>query len=162
MTRCSWCNKIVSELEAAKRRFNTGGCACGGVLLPCCDQCGGALRVGDYPFCHGDPAKHQRAVNSVISDECDITVENGFHTPQRFTSKADHRRALAAKGLEVNVRHVPIPGTDYSPHTTDWSRGSVDLEAAIALVQPRGRVNCGQPVDTSDVPMAWTISEKNA
>lgn len=126
-----------------------------------CQTCGGALRVGDYPFCKGDPSKHAPAVNSVISDECDFTVENGFSVPTRFTSKAAHRQALAASGRELGVRHQPIPGTDYSPHTTDWGRGSVDLAAATAAVSAhRGRVNGGHPVDTSALPMQWTISEK--
>ncbi len=126
-----------------------------------CQACGGEMRVGDYPFCHGDPARHAPAVNHVISDECDITVENGFATPQRFTSKADHRRALAGKGLEIMVRHVPIPGTDYSPHTTDWGRGSVDLAAATAAVSAeRGRVRPSDAEPPPTVPMSWRITER--
>lgn len=25
-----------------------------------CDECGGEVRFGDWPFCHGSPADHER------------------------------------------------------------------------------------------------------
>lgn len=96
---------------------------------------------------------------SVVKDECDIVQENGFHTPTRFTSKRELALALAAKGLEQRVRHVTIPGTDHSPYTTDWSRGSVDLKAAIAAVsEPRGKIHLPD-VSEPDVPITWTVRE---
>lgn len=95
---------------------------------------------------------------AVTSDECDLIQENGFAQPTRFTSKSALRKALDAKGLEMRVRHVPIPGTDSSPHTTDWSRGSVDLAAATAAVsEPRGKLRAIE--DAAHVDVTWTIQD---
>ena len=95
----------------------------------------------------------------VNGDACDVLQENGFPTPRHFTSKRELTRALAEKGLEVRVRHVTIPGTDKSPHTTDWAKGSIDpqtLANAQALVSRAGTYTGQDPVDP-DVPITWTI-----
>lgn len=95
---------------------------------------------------------------AVTSDEIDIVQENGFSQPTRFTSKSALRKALDAKGLELMVRHQPIPGTDHSPYTTDWGRGTVDLAAATAAVsEPRGKLKAVESED--HVPVTWTITE---
>lgn len=123
-----------------------------------CTVCGLPIQVGDYP-CITVARPHQRGWNSVLSDECDIVQENGFHTPTRFTSKRELAQALSAKGLEQRVRHVTIPGTDKSPYTTDWGRGSVDLAAAVAAVsEPRGKIHLPE-TSASDIPIRWTVSD---
>jgi hypothetical protein len=107
--------------------------------------------------CGGDTERMWRT-RHVTSDECRILQENGFRHPTLFTSKEALRKALDAKGLEMRVRHVPIPGTDRSPYTTDWSRGTVDLVAATAAVsEPRGKV--APVVDDAHVPVSWAIQE---
>lgn len=126
---------------------------CGAEQVDVWAQPGGVTRC----LCGGATERLWRT-RAVMSDECDIVQENGFHDPTRFTSKAALRKALDAKGLEMRVRHVPIPGTDHSPYTTDWSRGSVDLAAAVAAVsEPRGKVTT--TTDEAHVPVTWTISD---
>jgi len=49
------------------------------------------------------------------------TFENLGHDPVTFYSKSDYRRELKARGLEEKVRHVGLPGSDKSPHTTRWT-----------------------------------------
>lgn len=75
--------------------------------------------------------------SQVIGDEMDHVQENGLKQPRRFTSKSEWRRWMKENGLENPVRHACLPGTDKSPHTTDWSKGSMDpytLEQAKILV----------------------------
>jgi hypothetical protein len=121
----------------------------------CCDICHKELIVGEWPYCpHG--VSHYTA----IGDACDVVQENGFAHPTRFTSKRALDRALAAKDLEIRVRHKPVPGTDKSPHTSDWSRGTVDLVAAAALCDPARRsrsATSGADGHVGHVPIEWTI-----
>lgn len=122
-----------------------------------CEECGAELRIGDFPICHGDPTRHAPGLSRVNGDECDVIQENGFRHPTRFTSKTALARALAEKGLEMRVRHVPIPGTDKSPHTTDWSKGSIDpytLESARILSERNGAAK-GTKVDESADLSGW-------
>jgi hypothetical protein len=87
-----------------------------------CERCGGDIEVGDYPFCKGRPDDHQRGSATVIGDEMDHWQVNGTKTPIHFTSKAERKAWLKAAGYEEFVRHQPLPGTDKSAHTSDWSR----------------------------------------
>lgn len=85
-----------------------------------CERCGTVLVVGAYPFCHGNPADHGRGHGTVVGDEMDHLQTNGPAQPIRFTSKAARKAWLKANGLTEAVRHVPLPGTDKSPHTVNW------------------------------------------
>lgn len=49
-----------------------------------------------------------------------FTVENMGPTPLTFYSKTEWRRTMKERGLVNNVYHVPLQGTDKSPHTTRW------------------------------------------
>lgn len=66
-----------------------------------CDRCGETLKVGDFPFC-----PHGQYAPQIISDDVPggFVVENGFPTPQKFYSKSEHRKALAARGLRIADR----------------------------------------------------------
>lgn len=104
-----------------------------------CDTCGGDMRVGDFPFCHGDASKHRPGVNNIeaVTWPGGRVFENLGHEPVRCDSPADLKRELKARNLEPMVRHVPVLGSDYSPHTSDWSKGSIDpqtLQNAVDLV----------------------------
>lgn len=89
-----------------------------------CSECGQRVLIGDWPFC-----PHGRGVATVIPDAMDHTQINGCKTPIRFRSKSDRKAWLKANGYEEFVRHVPLPGSDKSPHTSDWSRGYDDYTA---------------------------------
>src|SRR5579872_4015881 len=123
-----------------------------------CEVCGGELQIGDYPFCHGDPTQHGKRIAGVIGDECDLVQENGFHTPTRFTSKAALRDALAARGLEMRVRHVTVPGTDKSPHTTNWASGLPEeyLVGVKAMLERCAKEARGSsPTPAFQWPVSW-------
>lgn len=81
------------------------------------------------PFCRanervGRVEGRASASAAVIGDECDVVIRHGIcnpdGTPKRYTSKSDMRQAARALGLENRVEHVPLPGTDKSPHTSRW------------------------------------------
>jgi hypothetical protein len=77
------------------------------------------LAIGDWPFC-----PHGRGGSAVVGDEIDVVIENnGTSQPIRFRSREALRKHMAAHNLTPFVRHVPVPGSDKSPHTSDWSRG---------------------------------------
>ncbi len=82
-----------------------------------CDRCQRPLVVGDWPFC-----PHGQGHATVIGDELDHWQVNGTNTPIHFRSKADRKAWLTANGLEEMARHVPTPGSDKSPFTSDWSK----------------------------------------
>ena len=74
---------------------------------------------------------------AVHGDEIDYIDHNLGRDPVHIRSKAHRRALMAAAGLEEFIRHTPVPGTDRSPFTTDWSKGSMDpktLENAAILV----------------------------
>lgn len=109
-----------------------------------CPTCGAAIEI--VP-----------ALGKVVPDEIPggLVQENGFRDPQRFYSWSSLHAALAAKGLEIRVKHVPVPGTDKSPHTTNWAAISPDtLTQAAALV---ARVTGG----SADRPLTVTRRTKD-
>jgi len=108
-----------------------------------CDKCGHPFMIGDWPFCpHGE--SHGGAIRDDIPGG--VLLENYGPHPVRVYSHSERKRLMAqpridpVTGKEYRlsefVRHVGVPGTDKSPHTTDWGK-SMDpytLEAARALV----------------------------
>lgn len=107
-----------------------------------CEKCGVVYAIGDWPFC-----PHGRGSGVVVGDEMDQVIENNG-TPHaiRFRSRAALKAHMDAHGLTPKVRHVPLhQGTDYSPHTTDWSKGidAYTLESARVLLS---RPNARQPL----------------
>lgn len=67
-------------------------------------------------------------------------IENLGKYPIKVYSHTDRLRIARDRGLVEFVRHQPLQGGDKSPHTTDWSKGSIDpytLAAAAALVRDR-------------------------
>jgi len=101
-----WCDKC--KIHAKKLLWDTDP-------VPVCSTCGGEME-GFYGQDSKGPA--------VIGDEMDLMVPHGVcypdGTPRRFTSKSDLRQALKAAGLRPAVRHVGLPGSDKSPHTSRW------------------------------------------
>jgi hypothetical protein len=118
-----------------------------------CDRCGRVVELGDWPFC-----PHGRAASAVIGDEIDMVVENnGTPDPIRFRSREAMKKHLDAYHLSPMVRHVPLPGTDKSPYTSDWSRG-IDpqtLENARVLLSRQGAG--AQPLEHAPLPIDVTV-----
>lgn len=42
---------------------------------------------------------------------------------QVFQTRSEHKKAMEARGLRLMDTHVPLPGTDKSPHTVKWESG---------------------------------------
>lgn len=86
-----------------------------------CDRCGHEMQIGEFPFC-----PHDRQANSVIGDDIPggIDIRHGIcnpdGTPKRYYSKSSMAKAAAERGLANYVVHVPMKGSDKSPHTTRW------------------------------------------
>ena len=83
------------------------------------------------------------------------------HEPVTYYSKSERRRLMALNGVEEFVRHQPLKGTDKSPFTSDWSKGSMDpqtLENARLLVERQG----GPAHDPDPGPpksFRWTVED---
>jgi predicted RNA-binding Zn-ribbon protein involved in translation (DUF1610 family) len=89
------------------------------------------------PTCGGVTERVWRASARVNGDEIPggTWIENLGPEPMQFFAKSDIVREAKRRGLEPMVRHVPVPGTDKSPHTTSWDMPSqYTLDAAAALV----------------------------
>lgn len=119
-----------------------------------CERCGGVIQVGDWPLCGGDPSQHTPTRQAIVTDDVPggFWQTNGFREPRKFYSKSARDQALAANGFEIRVRHVPVPGTDKSPYTTDHSKGCMDagtLESARILVS-RGATRTREPRPQDD------------
>jgi hypothetical protein len=119
-----------------------------------CDRCGETLYVGDYPFC-----PHGRGASGALSDDIPggRTYENLGPVPVTVYSKSELRRELKARGLEEFVRHVPVPGSDRSPHTTSWT--AVDLEAGRVLAERQAHTKASAPEYRADPVTIETIKQ---
>lgn len=70
-----------------------------------CDRCFRALSDGD----HGEgvcPYEPRSRSTAIVADDIPggMVVENGFPEPVRVFSHSEHRRLLAARGLEINAK----------------------------------------------------------
>jgi hypothetical protein len=95
-----------------------------------CEKCGQEMAIGGWPWCPHEPGATGAIDDSFIGGR---TYENLGHSEVTVYSRSELRRELKARGLEEYVRHVPVPGTDKSPHTTSWT--GVNLEAGKALAE---------------------------
>jgi hypothetical protein len=86
-----------------------------------------------------------------------LTLENLGHEPVTVYSRSELKRELQARGLVEFVRHVPVPGSDKSPHTTSWS--SVDLEAGKALAERQAHTRYVGPSERPDPAIIATIKD---
>lgn len=67
------------------------------------------------------------------------TFENLGDQPQTFYSPAEQARYMRQHGIEAFVRHVPVPGSDRSPHTTSWAAVTQEtLDGARAMLERVG------------------------
>lgn len=107
-----------------------------------CPSCGATLVVGSWPFCRDG---HEPASIGARSDGIPggLTLENVGPQPVTFYSHSEKRRYLREHGLEECVRHVPVPGSDRSPHTVSWT--AVDLEAGRILAERQAHTKASAP-----------------
>lgn len=102
-----------------------------------CEACGHDIQIGEWAFCpHG---------GAMIGRGADVTwpggktFENLANEPVTFYSKSEYQKYLRTHHIEECVRHVPVPGSDKSPHTTSWATmDPYTLDAAKALVTRTG------------------------
>lgn len=120
--KCPTCHELV--LDVAKRIADRNDC-------PICPLC-------------GDTTKRHMSLagGSNIRDDFPggIVIENLGPHPIKVYSNTERKRIMKERGLEEFIRHTPVPGSDKSPNTADWSKGSIDeytLKAAAALVRDR-------------------------
>lgn len=91
-----------------------------------CDRCGAELQIGDFPFCNGDPARHQPYGGGVTPDDIPggMLIAHGLchddGTPRKFYSKSEIAREAKQRGWTNYVRHVGERGSGKSPHTSRW------------------------------------------
>lgn len=109
---------------------------------PACPQCGG-------------PTEHVwQTAAKLHRDEIPggQVIENLSHEPMTFYSKSEIVKEARRRGLEPFVRHVPVPGSDKSPHTTSWDAVSPwQMEQAKQLLERVGRPAAPEPEPTPDV-----------
>ena len=80
-----------------------------------------------------------------------VWIENLGPKPLQFFSKSEIVKEARRRGLEPMVRHVPIPGSDRSPHTTSWAAvGPYQMEQARLLLE---RVGATVPAQAEPEPI---------
>jgi hypothetical protein len=67
-----------------------------------CEECGGEIRIGDYPFCKGDPSRHARPLNRYIPFSPRIDPNISPNGPVEITSLRQWDRVLKENNLEVS------------------------------------------------------------
>ena len=94
-----------------------------------CEKCGHVMAISDWPFC-----PHDKGAQSVIDDSVPggFTVENGFDSPRTFYSKAEHRAALKAQGMQIAAKWAG----PHDRHLKRWDAPSAKaLEDAKILLE---------------------------
>jgi hypothetical protein len=105
-----------------------------------CPTCGATLAVGAWPWCPHEQGAYGVQPNDIPGGE---TLHNVAADPVTFYSRSEKRRYLKEHGLEEMVRHVPVPGSDKSEHTTSWT--GVDLEAGRILAERQASTKATTP-----------------
>lgn len=124
-----------------------------------CSQCGDPLSVGAWPFCRG-AGSHGTGASTVesVTWPGGKTFENLGNEPVTFYSRSEYRHYLKAHNLEECVRHVPVPGSDKSPHTSSWAGiDAQTLKNAEALV---ARTTTQTPEASWIASMTVTVTEE--
>lgn len=88
-----------------------------------CEKCGQVINPGAFPFCpHGQKSE---VAFGVKGDEYPggIWIENLGPKPVKVYSETERRMIMKKRGLVEFVRHTGVPGSDKSPHTTNWDVG---------------------------------------
>ena len=104
----------------------------------------------------------------VHGDECDFVQENGLPHPVRIRSWSEYRRLMKQHGCEPAVRHIGVPGSDKSPHTTSWSSiAPQTLVDAKAMLERHARVSANDvedldsAVESGDTGMSIPVGSRS-
>ena len=88
------------------------------------------------------------------------TFENLGHDPVTLYSRSELKRELKARGLQEMVRHVPVPGSDRSPHTSNWAVPcEYTLRAAQALLSRTTDLTPSAPPPAPDDVTAERVAQ---
>ncbi len=97
------------------------------------------------PTCAGPTERVWMGAMTMIPDTFSTPLVDDVmakHT-QVFESRSDHRRAMEIYGVNNDVQHVGLPGSDKSPHTVSWMSGpppGVDPRP-MCLLSPEEQAN---------------------
>ena len=112
-----------------------------------CPQCGQRFVIGDWPFCPHGPARPTVHADDIPGG---MVVENGFAKPIKVYSHSEHRRLLAAQGLEIRAKWAG----EHDKIMSRWD--TVDLDAAKTLLErgPQARREKAQRWAQASIPIA--------
>lgn len=118
-----------------------------------CEHCLQIFRVGDWPFC-----PHGVGHSNVNGDEIPggQWQENGFRTPQKFYSKKERIRALAAVGLEERICNAGVHDKIVARMVT---MDPYTLWAAGELAKRNGGSKGKEPEPEPGLNITWTNRE---
>lgn len=117
------------------------------------------------PTCGGQTERLWVSSADIHGDEIPggLEIENLGPDPITFYSKSEIVKEARRRGLEPMVRHVPLPGTDRSPYTTNWAVASPwMLEQAKVLLERVERERASSPQPEPDGPGAITAAQVKA
>lgn len=102
-----------------------------------------------WPWC-----PHEKGVGRYVEDAVPggFLAENGFDQPTRFYSHSEHRKALEARGLMIKAKWAG----EHDKIMTNWAAGTVDLEAAAALVSRTSKATRQDWPEYEPVPITVT------
>lgn len=109
------------------------------------------------PKCGAETERLWQQSTSVVDDSIPggQWIENLGPQPMFFETKSAILQEAKRRGLEPRVRHVPVPGTDKSPHTTSWAAVSpYQLEQARLLLERVGKNHVTPHEDEPVRPLA--------
>ncbi len=121
-----------------------------------CEACGkdgghGSTGLSGCPYTPSGGARGARGAD--ITWPGGRTFEHLADTPQTFHSPAELKRYLKQTNQAEFVRHVPVPGSDKSPHTTRWDTISADTLTQARILLERVGTGGRQPE-----PQTWIRS----
>ena len=67
-----------------------------------CDSCGAELRIGEWPFCGGDPAKHEPAIGFGDKPIEPYMDEHLGPEPVEITSRGQRRAIMSRAHLDYH------------------------------------------------------------
>lgn len=133
--RCTICGKIWEQFLY---KYNQ--------LPNCCNQKAEKIWVQHSPAVIQD---------SIIGGQW---IENLGHVPIRVDSKKQLQQEYKNRGLINYVKHVGVPGTDKSPHTSNWaSIGKDTLEQTKQLLEAHAERNRPSTTKQKDPSVQITI-----